>query len=101
MASAVNDASREVGAAIDIAISDSILAAGYADRIAPALPRLPDAARGPVGDSLATALEVAERGGPAAAPLAAFAEEAFVHDAAQAAPALGVLTVVMAFALGA
>ncbi|WP_063127937.1 MFS transporter [Nocardia fusca] len=101
VASAVNDASREVGAAIGIAISGSILAVGYTDRIAPALPRLPEAARGPVGDSLAAALEVAEQGGPAAAPLAAFAKEAFVHGAAQAALVLGILTVVMAFVLGA
>lgn len=101
VASAVNDASREVGAAIGIAISGSILAVGYAEEIAPALPSLPEAARGPVGDSLAAALEVTERAGPVAAPLADFAAEAFVHGAQQASLALGILTVVMAFILGA
>lgn len=101
VASAVNDAAREVGAAIGIAVSGSILAVGYADRIAPALPALPEAARGPVEDSLAAALEVTEKAGPAAAPLADFAKEAFVHGAQQASLALGILTVVMAFVLGA
>ncbi|WP_280458185.1 MFS transporter [Nocardia carnea] len=101
VASAVNDASREVGAAIGIAVSGSILAVGYTDRIAPALPGLPEQARGPVGDSLAAALEVTEQAGPVAAPLADFAKEAFVHGAQQASLALGVLTVVMAFVLGA
>ena len=100
VASAVNDAAREIGAAIGIAVSGSILAVGDADRIAPALPRLPEAARGPVGDSLAAALEVTERAGAMAAPLADYAKSAFVHGAAQAALALGILTVIAAVILG-
>ncbi|UAK30530.1 MFS transporter [Nocardia asteroides] len=100
VAAAVNDAAREVGAAVGIAISGSVLAAGYSDRIAPALPRLPEPIREPVGDSLAAALQVTERMGPQAAPLAEFAETAFVHGAQQSALALGIVTLVAAVLIG-
>ncbi|MFB8279358.1 MFS transporter [Nocardia colli] len=91
VAAAVNDAAREIGAAIGIAVAGSILAAGYSDRIAPALPRLPEAARGPVSDSLAAALQVADRVGPQAQPLVEFAKGAFIHGAQQSCLALGYL----------
>ncbi|WP_054813128.1 MFS transporter [Nocardia arizonensis] len=94
VAAAVNDAAREVGAAIGIAIGGSVLAAGYSERIAPALPRLPEQARGPVGDSLAAALQVAERAGPMAKPLIEFARAAFVHGMHRSAIALGCLTLI-------
>ncbi|MBL1078236.1 MFS transporter [Nocardia sp. 2] len=89
VAAAVNDAAREVGAALGIAIGGSVLAAGYADRIAPALPHLPEAARGPVSDSAAAALQVAERAGPQGQPLVDFAEAAFMHGFHQSSVALG------------
>ncbi|OBG92455.1 hypothetical protein A5698_19565 [Mycobacterium sp. E136] len=72
---AVNDAAREVGAAIGIAIAGSILAAGYANRIEPELEQVPQPARGPAADSLAAALEVAEAIGAAGTRLS---EAAFV-----------------------
>ncbi|OQS15178.1 MFS transporter [Nocardia donostiensis] len=100
VASAVNDAAREIGAAIGVAVAGSILAAGYSDRIAAVLPRLPEQAREPVGDSLAAALEVTERVGPAAQPLADLAKDAFAHGAQQSAIALGILTLVAAVAIG-
>ncbi|WP_109530590.1 MULTISPECIES: MFS transporter [Nocardia] len=96
VAAAVNDAAREVGAAIGIAIGGSVLAAGYSERIAPALPNLPEAAREPVGDSLAAALQVAERAGSAAQPLAEFAKSAFIHGLHQSATTLGFLTIAAA-----
>ncbi|MBC7304509.1 MAG: MFS transporter [Nocardia sp.] len=92
VAAAVNDAAREVGAAIGIAIAGSVLAAGYGERIAPALPSLPEAAREPVGDSLAAALEVVERAGPPAQPLGDFAKSAFMHGMQESAFVLGLLT---------
>jgi len=101
VAAAVNDASREIGAAIGIAISGSLLAAGYSEQIASVLPSLPEQAREPVGDSLAAALEVSERSGPAGEPLADLAKDAFAHGAQQSSIALGVLTLVAAFAVGA
>ncbi|MET7771036.1 MFS transporter [Nocardia sp. NPDC005366] len=93
VAAAVNDAAREVGAAIGIAIGGSVLAAGYSQRIAPALPSLPEPAREPVGDSLAAAMQIAERAGPTGQPLAEFAKSAFIHGMHQSSAALGFLTV--------
>ncbi|WP_083884137.1 MFS transporter [Nocardia higoensis] len=100
VASAVNDAAREVGAAVGIAIAGSVLAAGYTERIAPLLPQLPEQAREPVSGSLAAAMQVAEQAGPQADPLVDAAQSAFMHGACNAALALGVLTLVAAVALG-
>jgi hypothetical protein len=99
VAAAVNDAAREIGAAIGIAVAGSVLAAGYTHRIQPALPQVPEPARGPVADSLAAALQVADQAGPVAAPLAEFAKAAFVHGSGQAALALAALTTVGAIVL--
>ncbi|HLS75301.1 MAG TPA: MFS transporter [Nocardia sp.] len=100
VASAVNDAAREVGAAIGIAVAGSVLAAGYTHKIAAVLPQLPEQARGPVEGSLAAAMEVAEQAGPQADPLVDAAQAAFMHGTGNASLALGVLTVVAAVALG-
>lgn len=100
VAAAVNDAAREVGAAIGIAIAGSVIAAGYAHRIQPALASVPPDARGPISDSLASALEVAERSGPAGVELAHAANAAFMHGAAQASLALAAISLVGAVALG-
>ncbi|MFJ1456441.1 MFS transporter [Nocardia sp. N2S4-5] len=100
VAAAVNDAAREVGAALGIALSGSILAAGYSKHIAPALPLVPEQAREPISSSLAGALEVTDRIGPSAKPLAEFAESAFVHGLQQATTVLGGITLVVAFVLG-
>lgn len=100
VASAVNDAAREVGAAVGIAIAGSVLAAGYTERIAPILPQLPEQAREPVGGSLAAAMQVAEQAGPQADPLVDAAQSAFMHGATNASLALGILTLVAAVLLG-
>jgi EmrB/QacA subfamily drug resistance transporter len=84
VASAVNDATREIGAAVGIAIAGSVLAAGYRSTIDPALPGLPDPVRGPVSDSPAAALAVADHAGPGAGQLADLARTAFVHGHQQA-----------------
>lgn len=99
VAAAVNDAAREVGAAVGIAIAGSVLAAGYTSRIATALPALPAAAREPVSDSLASALAVAESSGPAGSQLAEVATAAFVHGYSHGASVLSIITGVGALAL--
>ncbi|MGD9620700.1 MAG: MFS transporter [Mycolicibacterium sp.] len=99
VAAAVNDAAREVGAAVGIAIAGSVLAAGYTSRIAPALPALPAPAREPVSDSLAAALEVADSSGPAGSQLADTATTAFVHGYSQGAVVLSIITVAGALVL--
>lgn len=92
VAAAVNDAAREIGAAMGIAVAGSVLAAGYTRHIQPTLPQLPEPARGPVADSLAAALEVAAQAGPMAQPLVDSAKEAFVNGSSQATLTLAILT---------
>ncbi len=99
VAAAVNDAAREVGAAFGIAIAGSVLAAGYSDRIADVLGRVPPQVRGPVSDSPAAALQVVESMGPPAAPIAEAARQAFVHGHSQAALVLALATFASALVL--
>ncbi|WP_396922728.1 MFS transporter [Mycolicibacterium sp.] len=99
VAAAVNDAAREVGAAVGIAIAGSVLAAGYTSRIATALPALPAPVREPVSDSLASALAVAESSGPAGSQLTEVATAAFVHGYSHGAIVLSIITVAGALAL--
>ncbi|WP_308165105.1 MFS transporter [Nocardia noduli] len=96
VAAAVNDATREVGAAVGIAIVGSVLAAGYSDRIAALTPMLPEEIRGTVSDSLAAALRVTDAIGPSADPIADQAKAAFAHGSQQAAIALGVVALITA-----
>ena len=64
VASAVNDTTREVGAAVGIAVAGSVLAAQYTHAMAPGLARFPEHIRGAATDSLANALEIAKQLGP-------------------------------------
>lgn len=83
VASAVNDVTREFGAAVGIAVAGSLLASSYRTHLTPALTDLPEPARSQASDSLAAALQVADST-PAAAGLADAARHAFVdgfHDA--------------------
>jgi EmrB/QacA subfamily drug resistance transporter len=98
VASAVNDATREIGAAIGIAVAGSVLAAGYRTKIEPALSGLPEPVRRPVSDSLAAALAVTDRTGPSARPLADLARTAFIHGIQQATLALAAVTAIGAVA---
>jgi len=58
--SAMNDATRELGAALGIAVLGSIAASQYARHLHDALRVVPDSARAAAGSSLAAALHVAE-----------------------------------------
>ncbi|MGE2716486.1 MFS transporter [Mycolicibacterium litorale] len=94
VASAVNDATREVGAAIGIAVAGSILAAVYHSALAPKLAAFPEQIRDTATDSLAYALSVSEQMGPQGGQLAGLAEEAFMQAADQALFVLSALLVV-------
>lgn len=78
VASAVNDAVREVGAALGIAVLGSLLATGYARELGPATEALPEPARGAAEGSLAGALQLGSELGPDAAPAVAEARVAFL-----------------------
>ncbi len=80
VASAVNDATREVGAAVGIAVAGSVLAAEYTKALSPGLTAFPDQIRDAALDSLAQALAVAGRIGPQGARLAHLAESAFMQS---------------------
>jgi EmrB/QacA subfamily drug resistance transporter len=79
VASAVNDTTREVGAAVGIAVAGSVLAAQYSNALGPGLTALPEQVRGPALVSLPNALEVAKQIGPQGAGLAHLAENAFLN----------------------
>jgi predicted MFS family arabinose efflux permease len=100
VASAVNDASREIGAALGIALAGSMLAGRYAKTLAPNLAGFPK----PVGDaastSLGQALEVARRLGPAGARLSDVSKMAFIEAMHSSLLVLGVLVAVSAVVIG-
>jgi EmrB/QacA subfamily drug resistance transporter len=79
VASAVNDATREIGGALGIAMAGSILAGSYSRQVAPGLAAFPEPVRGPASDSLAQALAVAGRLGPQGDQLAEIGKTAFVE----------------------
>jgi hypothetical protein len=80
VASAVNDTTREVGAAIGIAVAGSVVAAHYSNVLRPALAGFPEQVRGPALESLAQALAVAEQIGPQGRQVAQLAESAFLQS---------------------
>ncbi|NMM87593.1 MFS transporter [Rhodococcus sp. SRB_17] len=100
VASAVNDATREIGSAIGVALAGSILAAGYGLHVQPAVDMLPESAKDAVSGSLAAALHVAEIAGPQGDQLADFAKEAFMRGMDQGAWTLASIMWVSAVALG-
>ena len=93
VASAVNDATREIGAAIGIAVAGSILAAVYHNSLAPGLSALPEQLRGAATDSLASAMAVSEQMGPQGARLTELAQAAFIDATDQALLALSLVLV--------
>jgi hypothetical protein len=76
--SAVNDTTREVGAALGIAIAGSILAAHYANVLTPKLSTCPEPLREPASKSLAQAIKMSEHPGPQGNQLAKLAKASFV-----------------------
>lgn len=86
--SAVNDAAREIGSAVGVALAGSILAAGYSHHVQPAVDAVPEIAKEPVSSSLAAALHVADLAGPQGEQLAAFARESFLEGMHEASIAL-------------
>ncbi|WP_040830456.1 hypothetical protein [Nocardia jiangxiensis] len=99
VAAGVNDAAREIGAAVGIAVAGTVLAAGYHSAIAPALPRLPEPARTPVSHSLAATTELAHQAGPRAQPLLDLARTGFLDGMHHTTLVLAAISLVAAAAL--
>jgi predicted MFS family arabinose efflux permease len=101
VASAVNDTTREVGAALGIALAGSILAARYTHVIAPHLAAFPAPLRAPASHSLAQALEVSKTLGPQGAQLAELSQTAFLRAMGSSLLVMGVIIAVSAVVIGA
>jgi EmrB/QacA subfamily drug resistance transporter len=94
--SAMNDATRELGAALGIALMGSLAASRYASSLASVTRGLPAAVKHRAGVSLADALSAADSlGGPAGRLLRAGAEHAFI-DGIQLAVTVGAILAVIA-----
>jgi EmrB/QacA subfamily drug resistance transporter len=96
--SAMYDATRELGAALGIAVLGSIAASQYSSHLHDALGRVPGSARAAASSSLAGALHVAERLPPAAADVFAGAARTAFVDGIHLAAIFGVgLAIVASF----
>lgn len=100
VASAVNDAGSEVGAAIGIAVTGSVLAAQYGQAIKPLLGGFPDLIRAQATESLPRALAVAESLGPLGNQLQVAAKTAFVEAMSATAAVLSAVVASSAFIIG-
>jgi EmrB/QacA subfamily drug resistance transporter len=78
MGSAMNDATRELGGSLGVAVLGSVLSSRYANLLASSAAGLPEQARDAASGSLAAALKVAGQAGPAGTGLAAAARESWV-----------------------
>ncbi len=100
VASAVNDASREIGAALGIALAGSMLAAQYSKTLLPNLVGFPKSVGAAASTSLAQALEVARRLGPAGDRLAYLSKTAFIDAMHSSLLVLGIVIAVSAVLIG-
>jgi EmrB/QacA subfamily drug resistance transporter len=92
VASAVNDTTREIGAALGIAVAGSMLAAQYSHQLRPHLGAFPESTRVSSSSSLAGALEVWKRLGPQGARLAELAQTAFLDGMQMSLTVIAVVT---------
>jgi EmrB/QacA subfamily drug resistance transporter len=100
VASAVNDATREIGAALGIALAGSMLAAQYPKALAPKLIGFPTSVNDAAATSLGQALEVARRMGPAGARLADVSKTAFIDAMHSSLLVLAIVIAVSAILIG-
>jgi len=101
MGSAMNDTTRELGGALGVAVLGAILSAVYTDKIREAASAFSGAVKEGLESSLAVAISVAEKLGPAADATVHAAKDAFMSGISMAALIAGVLILtaaVIAFA---
>ena len=96
VASAVNDTTREMGAALGIALAGSMLAADYTREITPALGGYPEPLRAAAAGSLGEALNAATQLGPHGADLVFAAKMSFLYAMQSSLTVLAVVTAVAA-----
>ncbi|MFC8824349.1 DHA2 family efflux MFS transporter permease subunit [Streptomyces sp. NPDC057137] len=76
--SAINNTFRQVGGALGVAVLGSLLSSTYRGEIEGHLGAVPAAARDTAGESIEATMAVAEKLGPAGAPLISSAHDAFL-----------------------
>jgi EmrB/QacA subfamily drug resistance transporter len=101
MGSAMNDATRELGAALGIAVLGSIAASRYASLIAPAVtdlhPEDQEAARSSIGGALDVAADLTRRAGDALTDAAQHSFLSGLHVAVLAAAGLAIVSAVIVY----
>lgn len=100
VASAVNDTAREMGGALGIAVAGSILAGRYTHELAPRLTEFPAPVRGPASDSLAKAVQIADKLGPQGKQLAEISKTAFLTAMHSSTTAMAVISALAAVVIG-
>lgn len=100
VASAVNDTTREIGAALGIALTGSMLAARYSSALAPHLTGFPEPVRQAATRSLGEALGLAPRLGPRAPQFVAVSKEAFLTAMESSVLVLGAVVGACAILIG-
>ena len=101
VASAINDTTREIGAALGIALAGSILAARYAHVLTPHLAAFPGPVVAPASHSLAQALEISKSLGPQGGQLAELSQTAFLRAMDSSLLVMGVIIAIAALVIGA
>lgn len=98
--SAINDAAREIGAALGFALAGSVLADRYTSSIAPRLADWPAPVRASASDSLGAALHLAHLAGPQGSRLAALGMDSFVSAMHTSAVVMAATAIVAAVFVG-
>ena len=98
--SAINDAAREIGAALGFALAGSVLADRYTSSIAPHLAGWPATVRASASDSLGAALHLADLAGPQGSELAAQGMDSFVSAMHSSAVVMAATAIVAAVFVG-
>jgi len=101
VASAINDTTRELGAALGIAVTGSVLAQRYTLGVTQELATLPQPVREQVADSFGKAVRVAESLGPRAVPIVEASQRAFITAIHFSAVVLAVIAVAAAILIAA
>jgi Major Facilitator Superfamily len=100
VASAVNDTTREIGAALGIALAGSTLATRYPALLSPQLSAFPEEIRRSATRSLGEAIGIADRIGPRGDHLKDLAKTAFLGAMESSVLALAILIAVSAVLIG-
>lgn len=96
MGSAMNDTTRELGGALGVAVLGAILTSGYEHSIADTANKFTGPVKEGIESSLAVALNVSEKLGPAASTVADAAKQAFMSGLSSAAMIAAVIIFVSA-----